>query len=233
MPNVNPAGRSGWVNRSRPPALDSLARFNPNLPNSIEGVWQPFYDFQAYAAAGQTELLFFQVPQGQSSKTRADTNMTNAGMFPSPTAFFVTGIMVPFFPNNDPTVASATVQRQLANWQDAIDVAESGYLEFSIGSKTYLTDAPLGKFPPNFTVGGVAAVAIAIMPTTAGLTAPAFPQTDVDYARAQGRYYEITPFLIPATQNFQVALRWPTAVATVVAGRIGVILDGFWFRNSQ
>lgn len=231
---VRVAGRSGWINRSQPPSLDSLQRYNPNLPNSVEGIWQPFYDFQTYAAAGQTELLFFQVPQGQSSKTRGDTNMTNAGMFPSPTAFFVTGIMVPFFPGNDPSVASISAQRALANWEDAIRVAEqSSYLEFSIGSKIYLTDAPLGKFPPNFTVGGVAAVTMAIMPTTAGLTAPVLPQTDVNFARAQGRYYEITPFLIPATQNFQVALRWPVAITVTVAGRIGVILDGFWFRNSQ
>lgn len=231
--NAAPAGRSGWVNRNRPPQLDSLSRYNPNLPNSIEGIWQPFYDFQAYAQAGQTQLQFFQVPQGQAAKTKADTNMTNAGMFPSPTAFFCTGIMVPFFPLNDSSVASVTAQRAMANWEDAIAVANSGWLEFSIGSKVYVTDAPIGKFPPNFTISGVASVAMAIMPTTAGLTAPVFPQTDVNYARAQGRYYEITPFLIPATQNFVVTLNWPTAVAVTVAARIGVILDGFWFRNSQ
>lgn len=228
MPNqMKVAGRSGWINRSQPPGLDSLARYNPNLPNSVEGVWQPFYDFQTYAQAGQTELLFFQVPQGQSSKTRADTNMTNAGMFPSPTALFVTGIMVPFFPLN--VESQSGTPRAATSWLDAVDEAQSGYLEFSIGSKTYLTDAPLGKFPPNFTVQGPAA--FALMPTTAGLTAP--QSLDVNFARAQGRYYEITPFLIPATQNFQVALRWPTAVAITVAARIGVILDGFWFRNSQ
>jgi len=225
--------RSGFVNRSKPPALSALSAFTPNRPDAIESIWQPQYDFQAYAMAGQLELTFFQVPVGQSSKTLADTNMTNAGMFPTPSAFFCTGIMVPFFPNNDPSVASVTAQRALANWEDAIDVAESGYLQLTIGAKTYLTDAPLGKFPPNFTVGGVAAVSMAIMPTTAGLTAPVFPQTDVNFARAVGRYYEITPFLIPATQNFSVSLRWPALVPVTVAGRIGVILDGFLFRNSQ
>lgn len=223
----------GWENRSSPPPLGSLARYNPNRADSVEGVWQPFYDFQAYAAAGQLQLQFFQVPQGQAGKTRADTNMTNAGMFPNPTAFFCTAVMVAHFPANDVTVASVTVQRQLANWQDAVDVAESGWLELQIGSKVYLIDAPIGKFAPNFTVGGEAAVAIAIMPTTAGLTAPVIPQTDVDFARAQGRYYAITPFLIPPTQNFSVTLNWPALVTTVTEGRIGVILDGFWYRQSQ
>jgi len=224
------AGRSGWVNRNQPPQLQSLARYNPNLPNSVEGIWQPFYDFQTYAQAGQTQLQFFQVPQGQSSKTLADTNMTNAGMFPSPTAFFVTGVMVAHFPLNTVSQgAIASAPRAATNWLDAVAVAQSGWLEFSIGSKTYLTDAPLGKFPANFTVNGPAA--FAIMPTTAGLTAAS--TNDVNFARAQGRYYEITPFLIPATQNFRVTLNWPAAVTNTIASRIGVILDGFYFRNSQ
>jgi len=223
----------GWENRSRPPSVESLAQFNPNRANAIEGIWQPFYDFQVYLAAGQLQLQFFQVPQGQAGKTRADTNMTNAGMFPNPTAFFCTGVMVCHTPLNDPSVASVTAQRALANWEDAIAVAQSGWLELQIGSKVYLIDAPIGKFAPNFTVGGVAAVSMAIMPTTAGLTAPVFPQTDVNYARAQGRYYAITPFLIPPTQNFAVTLNWPALVTNTVASRIGVILDGFWYRQSQ
>lgn len=223
----------GWENRSQPPQVEDLGRYNPNRANSIEGIWQPFYDFQTYLAAGQLQLQFFQVPQGQGGKTRADTNMTNAGMFPNPTAFFCTGVMVAHFPLNLVSVASVTVQRALANWNDAVAVAQSGWLELQIGSKVYLVDAPVGKFAPNFTVGGTAAAAIAIMPTTAGLTAAAIPQTDTSYARAQGRYYAITPFLIPPTQNFSVTLNWPALVTNVVDSRIGVILDGFWYRQSQ
>ena len=231
--NGNQVSARGWVNRTQPPALATLARYNPNRADSVEGIWQPFYDFQAYAQAGQTSLNFFAVPRGQAGKTLADTNMTLAGQFPAPTAFFCTAIMVAFFPLNDPSVASVTAQRALANWEDAIGVANSGWLELTIGSKVYLTDAPIGKFPPNFTIGGVAAATMAIMPTTAGLTAPVFPQTDVNYARSQGRYYEVTPFLIPQGQNFSVTLNWPAVVAITVAGRIGVILDGFYFRQSQ
>lgn len=226
-------GRSGWVNRTRPPSLPSLAAFTPNRPDAVEGIWQPQYDIQTYLMAGQLEMNFFQVPLGQGGKTLADTNMTNAGMFPTPSAFFVTGIMVYFDPGNAVSEADVAEQRALTNLIDVDAVANSGYLQLSIGAKTYLTDAPIGKFPPNFSIGGLVAAAIAIMPTTAGLTAPAFPQTDANFARASGRYYEITPFLIPATQNFNVQLKWPALVPVTVAGRIGVILDGFLFRNSQ
>jgi len=228
---MNGAMTKGWSNRNQPPALNELARYNPNRPDSAEGIWQPFYHFQAYAQLGQTQLSFFQNPVGQSGLTYADTNMTSAGLFPAPTAFFCTGIMVVFNPGNTVSqgaVGSAT-PRALTNWLDAVAVANSGFLEFSIGSKVYLRDAPIGKFAPNFTVQGAAAAAL--MPTTAGLTAP--QTVDVNFARAAGRYYSITPFLIPQTQNFIVTLNWPTAVAVTVAGRIGVILDGFYYRQSQ
>lgn len=214
--------RSAWINRKKPPNLAQLSKYNPNRAGAIESVWQPLYDFQTYAMAGQTQLSFFQVPVGQSSKTLADTNMVNQGMLAAPQRFFVTGIMVCFIPLNTVTAANVT-PRALTNLLDVNAVANSGYLNFSIGAKNYLTDAPTGKFPPNFTIGGLVAAA----------TATATTGTDANYARATGRYYEITPFLIPATQNFAVTLNWPTAVSITANGRIGVILDGFLFRESQ
>jgi hypothetical protein len=208
-----------------PNSLAELQQYNPNLPDAIEAIWQPFYDMQSYPTAGQTQLLFFQVPQGQSSKTLSDTNMVLAGQFPAPTAFLCTALMVLFMPGfankASNTAAAATAN---ANINDVVLVADAGYLQLSIGSKVYLTDAPLGKFPPNFSVGGLQAVSG---------TFAAGTQVTVDFARAIGRYYEITPLLIPMNQNFQVALNWPTAVATTAIGRIGVILDGFYYRQSQ
>lgn len=214
--------RGGWHNRTKPPVLSALAAFTPNRPDAIESIWQPQYDFQDYAMAGQLQLNFFQVPVGQSGKTLADTNMTNAGMFPTPSAFFVTAIMVVFIPGNTVSAANVT-PRALTNLVDVNAVANAGYLKLSIGAKDYLTDAPLGKFPPNFSIGGLVAAA----------TATATTGTDANYARSAGRYYEITPFLIPATQNFNVQLNWAALVPVTLAGRIGVILDGFLFRNSQ
>lgn len=218
--------RSAWINRKKPPNLAQLSKYNPNRAGAIESVWQPLYDFQTYAMAGQTQLSFFQVPVGQSSKTLADTNMVNQGMLAAPQRFFVTGVMVDFTPLNTVSAIGAAALRAQANANDVAAVAKSGFLSLSIGAKTYLTDAPLNKFPTNYNAGIKSSI-------SAFGTAAAPAQVDTDYAKWTGRYYEITPFLIPATQNFSVTLNWPTAVSITVAGRIGVILDGFLFRESQ
>lgn len=209
-----------------PVDIGQLSPYNPNRPDAIEAIWQPFYDFQSYAAGGATQFQFFQVPQGQSSKTLADTNMVLAGQFPAPTAFLCTAIMVPFFPdsaNNAPgkTAAAATVA---TNINDVNKVANAGYLQLTIGSKVYNTDAPTGKFPPNFSIGGLQAAAG---------TYAAGTQIITDFARTIGRYYEITPLLIPMNQNFSVSIYFPTAVSVSATARIGVILDGFYYRQSQ
>lgn len=213
----------GGIGRT-PMPLSQLVYYNPNRPDATEAIWQPQYDFQTYLQAGQTSMTFFQVPNGQSSKTLNDTNMQLAGQFPAPTAFLVTAIMVLFEPLNVVSRATNVSGAAAANWVDAVAVANSGFLQLQIGNKIYLTDAPIGKFPPNFTIGGMAAAAG---------TSTSDKQWEADYARSVGRYYEITPFLIPQSQNFQVTLNWPTAVSVTVAGRIGVILDGFYYRQSQ
>jgi len=217
-------GSRGGYSRQNPPDVSALQQFNPNRPGALEVIWQPAYDYQTYAQAGQTQLLFFQIPQGQSSKTLADTNMVLAGQFPAPTGQFVTAVQVPFFPLNTVSQAASAVGRAQTNISDTVLVSNSGYLQMTIGSKPYLTDAPVGKFPPNFGIDFFSAMAGS---TTAGNV------EDVNYARAKGRYAEITPFFIPQTQNFSVALFWPAAVPITVAGRIGVILDGFYYRQSQ
>lgn len=229
MPEANgngaPARNLRGIGRT-PLALRDLIFYNPNRADSTEAIWQPFYDFQTYNTAGSTSMTFFQVPNGQSSKTYADTNMELAGQFPAPTAFLCTAVMVAFFPGGNPS-ATGTALAASTYWNDAVAVANSGYLELTIGSKPYLRDAPVGKFAPNFTVNGVAAVGVALDGSTA------VNQTLISFARSQGRYYEITPFLIPQSQNFNVKLIWPTAQTVNVTGRIGVILDGFYYRQSQ
>lgn len=214
--------RSAGLGRS-PLALSNLVYYNPNRPDSTEAIWQPFYDFQAYATTGSTSMIFFQTPNGQSGKTYADTNMQLPGQFPAPTAFLCTAVMIAFFPGATSSATSTTAVAQ-GNVNDVINVANTGYLELTIGSKVYLRDAPVGKFAPNFTVNGFST----LMGTT---TPPNLVSTQ--FARAAGRYYEITPFLIPQSQNFNVSLYWPTAQTVAVTGRIGVILDGFYYRQSQ
>ena len=214
-----------------PVTLDQLNVYNPNRADAIEAIWQPFYDFTTYAAAGQTQLQFFQVQTGQGGKTLADTNMLLGGQFPAPTAFLCTAIMVGMFANNTGLAnvqtgpnTTAAAAAALPNANDTLKFLNSGYLQITIGSKTYLTDAPVGKFPVNFTMGGLEAV-------SGTFAAGTFMATD--FARGIGRYYEITPFLIPMTQNFVVTLNWPVVVALTNPARVGVILDGFYYRQSQ
>lgn len=225
MASTNPVKRGLPFTGRTPVDISQLSPYNPNRADAVEAVWQPFYDFQTYATVGATSQLFFQQPNGQGGKTLADTNMTLAGQFPAPTAFLCTAIMVAFFANSagnpGTTAAAATVA---ANLNDVVRVANSGYLQLTIGSKPYLTDAPLGKFPPNFSVGGLEAISG---------TYAAGTQVLMDFARSIGRYYEITPLLIPMNQNFTVGLFWPTAIAVAATARIGIILDGFYYRQSQ
>lgn len=216
--------RGGGLGRT-PLSLDNLVYYNPNRPDATEAIWQPFYDIQTYATTGATSMVFFQTPNGQSSKTYADTNMELAGQFPAPTAFLCTAVMVYFNPGAAASIVG-TATAASANWNDVVNIANTGYLELTIGSKVYLRDAPIGKFAPNFTVNGASAISMASGATT-------IIQGQTGFARAAGRYYEITPFLIPQSQNFNVKLFWPTAQTVTNAGRIGVILDGFYYRQSQ
>jgi hypothetical protein len=205
-----------------PVPLANLAQYNPNRADQIEGIWQPFYHKVAYAAAGQASLQFFNVA---FSGDYTVTNMLAAANFPAPTAFLCTAMMLNFIPGSPTGVsAAAPAAAQVANWNDTVAVANGGYLEFVIGGKVYLRDSPSGKFAPNYTVAGTAAFG-------ATLTAPAL--TSVGYARAAGRYYEITPFLIPQTQNFSVTLYTPTVIAVTAGANVIATIDGFYYRQSQ
>lgn len=101
--------------------------------------------------------------------------------------------------------------------ENNLKVLNNGWLELFIGSKPYLQDAPVGKFSSTFTFDGVTNVAAD------------------EYIRNVGRYYSITPVLIPANQNFNVSLNWPTAVPleSETTAKIQVILDGYLYRLSQ
>jgi len=213
-------------NPSNPPDLSVLEHYNVNRAKQVEVIWQPKYDYQTYAAAGTTKITFFQSTVGTGGTTLADTNMEASGQVPSPKAQLVTGIQVFFDAGNAVAQATAAATAQ-ENWNDVTDVLlGSAYLNFFVGSKDYLTDAPLAKFAQQFCVGGTADSAYT------GTNATPLG-TIVDYAVGRGRYYAITPVKLPSNQNFNVSLNFPTAIAINTDARIGVILDGFEYRLSQ
>lgn len=203
-----------------------LAKYRVNRAGQLEMLRQSLYDFQAYAQAGQTQLIFFQVPQGQSGKTFGDTNMSIAGSLPAGQQFLVQSIEIKFYPGSNPSTGPvADAPEPFVN--DTWLFAKSGWLEFNVGSKNYLREAALDRFPPKTKLDGWASI-------TSTLTAGAATEDRISYATLAGRPYPIDPYiLLESTQNFNVTLNWPTAVALTNAARVGLVLDGVLVRNSQ
>ena len=230
------------------PSLQDLNNFKVNRAG-IEGIRQSLFDFLLYPTAGQAAFNFFATPQGQgitsavggvvgSPKTIQDTNMTTAGMLPAGQSFLVTSIEVPFFAGSVSTAntytlaspaafavaAAAAVAAQLA---DVNSFYQSGSLKLFIGSKVYLEEAPLLRFPPKCQLTYDAA--LASNSATVGELA-------VVSGKVSGRPYMIEPqVLLENNQNFAVSLNFPAGVATPSGfnARVGVILDGYLYRNSQ
>lgn len=214
------------------PTRAQLSKYSVNRPG-WEAIRQSLYDYTAYAAAGQATLAFFQQPVGQSGKTQSDTNMTLAGQLPKNQEFLIQSIEV-FFSPTTPTVAAQMpaafgAQAAAAIINDSYIVGRAGNLSLVIGSKPYLQEAPLGRFPQKaaFTVDGALSDA-----TTAG----AALQGRNAFGQWRGRPYLLdpAPLLLPENQNFSVSLNWPEGVQAISnPGRIGVILDGILYRRSQ
>ena len=228
----------------------TLESYKVNRPGEPEVIRQRLYDYQLYATAGSTQMTFFALPLGQgmtsssgavagSPKTYADTNMETAGQLPRPKNYLLESIEVYFEPGSVSTANTFTIQTPvvfnttaaaavLAQITDVNAIRVSGYLELYIGSKTYLTEAPLGAFPMKTRMELDAAIGLA------GTNAQPAVLAAVN-ARTGGRpYYMDPPIVLETSQNFAVYLKWPVAIATVANnGRIGVIFDGVMYRLSQ
>jgi hypothetical protein len=202
--------------------LQAMKKYDVNRAGAVEALWAPLYDYQTYPAAGVNEMLFFQVPQGQGGKTLDDTNMEVAGSLPAPKEFLITSIQVVFYPAADPGREAAGAVA--TNWNDVYTLGQSGHVRLFIGSKEYVVDAPIGKFPPRFWLRGSDAAAT----TTAAVS------NVIDYAVFGGPIYEIVPYRLIPTQNFSVTLRFANGVVPITAdSRIGIVLGGFLYRLSQ
>lgn len=236
----------------RIPGLDEVKAYDVNRRGEIEGVRQSLYDYQLYPAAGTLQANFFQNPIGQGittspgaavggPKTIFDTNMEAAGQLPNPKAFLVESIEVFVWPGNS-AVANTFTQQPPYDFiavptdlvplsagavSDVYNILSAGHLQFYIGSKSYLDEAPLSRFPPKTFVGVDAALA-SNSATTSSLAIAA--------ARAMGRPYFLDPpiFLTP-TQNWRVTVDFAALVPTIstLNARFGIVLDGFLYRNSQ
>ena len=209
-------------------SLEDFQKYAVNRKDQMEVVRQSLYDFQTYAQAGQTQLTFFALPVGQSSKTKADTNMTVAGQLPAPIRFAIQSIEVYFIPGVFPSAAPAAAG--IDNHVNDIWEVMTGtsWLELVIGSKPYLVEGGvLHRMPPATRMHGFAGMSDA---TTAG--ASLFSRTS--HMCPTGQTYQIDPvLLLEPNQNFSVTINWPAAIGISVAGRIGVVMQGVQARNSQ
>jgi len=201
-----------------PPRLSTVARkFSVNRKGAVESVWQPLYHYQVVAGTTlPSQLTYFQNPVGSGGLTFADTNVESAGQMPAPKEMLVTNIQVALLPAANP----GRVAGVNTNWNDVYNISRIGHLSFFIGSKVYLNEAPVGRFPVQNRLAG-----------TGDNGGGAFSN---DYAVQAGRVYEITPIRLMSNQNFNVTLNFPGTSPTIAANmRIGVILGGFQYRLSQ
>jgi len=211
------------------PSLAQLEQYNVNVDGQPEVIWQPIYDYQTYAAAGFTSQRFFVTPAGSGTRTFDDTNMELASSLPVPINMAITSIEVVFFPAGSIGRAGLLPGAVGENWNDVQAVHEAGHVSIVIGSKEYLLDAPLGKFPPAFRIAGGAALADH---TTAASSSIA----QIDYAVFAGPIYQIVPLRLISQQNFRVDLVFDNGVVALPSGNdgiIGVRFNGFRYRLAQ
>lgn len=219
------------------PTRGQLDAFNVNR-EGWEGVTQTLYDSAAYPSAGSAQILFFQTPAGQGtgfaggSKTFEDTNITNAGMLPANIEFLIQSIELLFLPTT-PTVvaampasldAAANAAQVIIN--DAYIFYRTGFFKLFIGSKDYLTEAPLMKFPAkaNFALNSALASS-----TTADTKA-----LKTGFATARGRPYLLkAPLRLVSNQNFNASINFPSLRVISNPALVYCTLDGVLYRRSQ
>lgn len=223
----------------------TLAAKNPGLEWEI--IKQSLYDTIIYPLAGVVALNFFQSAIGGANsaqpgnatnpKTLRDTNMTQAGILPAPQMFYCSSLEVDFQPGSS---AVANTFALVAPWQtvatntplsgvainDVNTFYSTGSLLFNIGTKNYLSESPLLRFPPKarFELDGAVATTSATAATNGAFK-----------LKSGGRPYQLTPGVsIFSMQNFAVQLAWDTVQATVTNnGQARVIADGWLFRSIQ
>lgn len=206
------------------PALSqqALDKYDVNIPGTIETIWQPLYDFQTYETSGATSFTFFQSPVGDSGTTYADTNMESAGMVPRGQNFLITGIEVEFFPAEAALNEIATPANSFINEYYSVMTADA-YFELTIGSKPYMRQAPLLSFAPRRRFNADAAVSTTADTVTYGW----------NMLQVEGDPMDIVPLKLESNQNFNAKIMFDSAVSVNAAGKIGVRLNGYLFRNAQ
>lgn len=230
------------------PTLNEMANNLAVDLGAVEVVKWELFDYLLYPAAGQTVLSFFLNGQGQglsaspgnagNPKSAADTNLTGAGVLPSPQAFWseelellvdpgsvsTANTYTPQVPSNFAAAAGVTIQ---AGSHDINAILTTGAFQYAVGQKPYYQCAPLHRLPS--TVRIQMDTGIATSSGTAG-------EVVKEKTYATGRTLRLDPGVgIMTAMNFAVQLTWPVAIATPSGfnARIGCVISGWLFRGVQ
>ena len=203
-------------------------RYRVNVAKTEEAITQPLYSYVAYPAAGASTLAFFSTAVG-GAITQEDTNMQLGAQLPQPQRFLIQGIGIDFLSGLD-VVTGPIADSSVGQLNDFWAVMKRGVFTLNIGSKDYLTTAPLMTLPPRSHIDGEAAVATS-------LTAGAATQTKMQFAYSAGNVFGPNPLLIEAGQNFRASIAFPSGAVALpsanATSRIGVILYGTLYRPAQ
>jgi hypothetical protein len=217
---------------------EAMSQYSVNR-DGWEALRYALYDSNSYPTTGISSLSFFTQPVGQGTgwtgvgaKTLSDTNMDLAGQLPANKAFLIQSVEVILWPST-PSVSGALPSAYgagavAASVNDSYVFRRSGNFKLTIGSKDYITEAPLSVFPQksSFEVSGALSDAT---------TAAASQQSRLAYANVKGRPYFVDPnIMLISTQNFGVTLAWPEGLQVINnAARVFIRLDGILYRKSQ
>lgn len=196
------------------------------LPGITDRQNWTFFDWQTYAAAGQTALTFFQ--SGSAGRTLEDTNFPGSGALPAGFRFVLQELQFLFQPGVTVPVAKFGADVEPLFVRDVYAAGRAGLAQLDYGPKTFVQEGPLCRFPPDTRMVGVVAAA------AAGEVADA--QTLIQYAQWGGRTFRVADLLIDQLQPIKVQALWPNgavALPSTVAGRLGCFMRGTLSRNAS
>jgi hypothetical protein len=146
--------------------------------------------------------------------------MRSAGQIPKGQQFVITSVQVELFLDGDDIQDAGDPDQYLRDYHNVM--TGSANLQLEIGSKDYLQQGPLNKFPPEQNVDA----SIALGTGNAALEGSS-------YAVGGGNTFNIVPVTLTSNQNFSVTINFDTAIAINADARFGVTLNGYKFRNAQ
>lgn len=203
---------------------------NPLAQNpKLEPIHQSLYSGGSLASGAlPRELLLFQYAIGgtvagaltgavaMANASLLQTNMRTAGFVAAPKVFLIEGLRFKVSLLTPPFTATAplakvtnllTAAAEQDMLTDLIRIRESGIFVLDIGPKNY-QECHLFDVPDDAGVGGLAANSVA---TTVAATTNAFQFMAPHGAGGRKRFRQY-PVVIPAQQQFQVKIQWPSPV---------------------